>query len=185
MLQCAMSEAAGSRLVWIDMEMSGLDPRKCGILEIACIVTTNDLELVAEGPNIIVHQSDDVLGAMDKWCTDQHGKSGLTAAVRASSVNTARAQHMTLAFVREHCNKGSSPLCGNSIWQDRRFLCEHMPELEAFFHYRCVDVSSIKELCRRWYPGIELPKKADAHRALDDIRESIAELRFYRQRLFR
>lgn len=172
-------------LVWMDLEMSGLDPDRCVILEIATIVTDAELEVIAEGPDIVVHQDDAVLEAMDEWCTQHHGASGLTAQVRASKVSQAQAEAQTLAFVAAHTTPRGSPLCGNTIWQDRRFLIQHMPQLEAHLHYRLIDVSTIKELARRWYPGLEPPRKSDRHRALDDIRESIAELRFYREQIFR
>lgn len=173
-----------SPLVWIDMEMSGLDPSSCHILEIATLITDGDLNVIAEGPELVVHQPDHVLDAMDTWCTEHHGNSGLTAAVKASTVSVEDAQAQTLTFLREHTNKGASPLCGNSVWQDRRFIIQYMSELDRFLHYRLVDVSSIKELSRRWYPGNVPPPKRESHRALDDIRESIEELRFYRERLF-
>lgn len=171
-------------LVWIDLEMSGLDPETCHILEIASIVTNADLEIVAEGPDLVVHQPDAVLEAMDEWCQRHHGESGLTDAVRASRVSLLEAERETLAFLRQFTEPGSSPLCGNSVWQDRRFLTRYMPQLDGFLHYRLVDVSTIKELARRWYPGVKAPPKAQQHRALDDIRESIAELEFYRAQLF-
>ena len=173
-----------SPLVWIDLEMSGLDPHRHAILEIALILTDAELAIVAEGPDIVVHQEDGVLAAMDEWCTTHHGKSGLTAAVRASTVSLQEAERRCLEFLEAHTKPGTSPLCGNSVWQDRRFLVEHMPDLERFLNYRIVDVSTIKELVKRWYPDLQPPKKSDAHRALDDIRESIAELRFYREHLF-
>jgi oligoribonuclease len=172
-------------LVWIDMEMSGLDPRSCRILEIATIVTDAELRVLAEGPDLVVHQPVAVLEAMDVWCTEHHGASGLTAAVQASTVSEAEAERLTLEFLAEHTRPGTSPLCGNSVWQDRRFIVEWMPALDAFLHYRLVDVSTIKELARRWYPEAGAPAKKEAHRALDDIRESIEELRWYRQRVFR
>jgi oligoribonuclease len=153
--------------------MSGLDPDACKILEIATLVTDADLELVAEGPDIVVHQPDAVLDAMDEWCTTHHGESGLTAAVKASTTSLANAE------------AGVSPLCGNSIWQDRRFISRYMPDLDAFLHYRMIDVSTVKELTRRWYPDAKAPPKGQSHRALDDIRESIAELKFYRENVFR
>lgn len=165
--------------------MSGLDPDRCAILEIATIVTDADLVVIAEGPDLVVHQDDAVLAAMDEWCTKHHGDSGLTAQVKASTVSLAEAERLTLEFVAAHTVARASPLCGNTIWQDRRFLLKHMPQLEAHLHYRLVDVSTIKELARRWYPDVKAPGKSDAHRALDDIRESIAELRFYRETLFR
>jgi oligoribonuclease len=169
----------------MDLEMSGLDPDRCAILEIATLVTDAELEVLAEGPDIVVHQSDEVLAAMDEWCTKHHGESGLTAQVQASSVSLAEAERLTLEFVAAHCPAKQSPLCGNTIWQDRRFLVGHMPQLEAHLHYRLVDVSTIKELVKRWYPDLKAPGKAESHRALDDIRESIAELRFYREHVFR
>lgn len=172
-------------LVWMDLEMSGLDPDRCAILEIATIVTDAELEVIAEGPDLVIHHDDGVLDAMDEWCTSHHGASGLTAAVRASTISLAEAETRTLEFVAAHCGAKASPLCGNTIWQDRRFLVRHMPTLDAHLHYRLVDVSTIKELVRRWYPQLRAPGKSDAHRALDDIRESIAELRFYREHVFR
>lgn len=165
--------------------MSGLNPDVCKILEIATLVTDADLDIVAEGPDIVVHQPDAVLEAMDEWCTTHHGESGLTAAVQASKTSIAEAEAQTLAFLEPLCEAGASPLCGNSIWQDRRFISRYMPKLDAFLHYRMIDVSTIKELSRRWYPGTKAPPKGQSHRALDDIRESIAELKFYRESLFR
>jgi oligoribonuclease len=173
-------------LVWMDMEMSGLDPDRNVILEIATLITDAGLEVVAEGPVLAVHQPDAVLDAMDDWNREHHGASGLTARVRASQVSVADAEGQTLAFVRQHCTDRSSPLCGNSIHQDRRFLARYMPTLDGALHYRNIDVSTVKELVRRWYPnGPPPPEKRHAHLALDDIRESITELRFYRQHVFR
>jgi oligoribonuclease len=173
-------------LVWMDMEMSGLDPDRNVILEIATLITDAGLEVIAEGPLIAVHQPDTVLVAMDDWNREHHGASGLTARVRASQVSVADAEAQTLAFVRQHCTDRSSPLCGNSIHQDRRFLARYMPTLDGALHYRNIDVSTVKELVRRWYPnGPPPPEKRHAHLALDDIRESITELRFYRQHVFR
>lgn len=172
-------------LVWIDLEMSGLDPDTCEILEIATLVTDGQLELLAEGPDIVIHQPDPVLDRMDAWCTRQHGQSGLTAQVRASTTSLAEAEARTLEFLRAHCSPGKSPLCGNSIGHDRRFLLRYMPQVSSFLHYRMVDVSSIKELTRRWYPSLSAPRKGETHRALDDIRESIQELRHYRKHIFR
>lgn len=165
--------------------MSGLDPDACAILEIATIVTDAELNIIAEGPDLVVHQSEEVLAAMDEWCTKHHGDSGLTAQVQASRIDLAGAERLTLEFIAEHTGPRASPLCGNTIWQDRRFLLRHMPQLEAHLHYRLVDVSTIKELVRRWYPDLKAPTKAESHRALDDIRESIAELKFYREHVFR
>ncbi len=165
--------------------MSGLDPDHCTILEIATIITDAELRIIAEGPDLVIHHDDAVLDAMDEWCTKHHGASGLTAAVKASTLSLADAEAQTLAFVAEHCAPRSSPLCGNTIWQDRRFLVRYMPSLDAHLHYRLVDVSTIKELSRRWYPDVKAPPKSESHRALDDIRESIAELAFYRASVFR
>lgn len=164
--------------------MSGLDPDTCQILEIATIVTDDALQVVAEGPDIVIHQPDEVLDAMDEWCTKHHGESGLTDAVKASSIPLAEAEKQTLAFLEKHTKAGASPLCGNSVWQDRRFIARYMPALDAYLHYRLVDVSTLKELARRWNPGVKAPLKSEAHRALDDIRESIGELQFYREHLF-
>ena len=172
-------------LVWIDLEMSGLDPDTCEILEIATLVTDGQLELLAEGPDIVIHQPDPVLDRMDAWCTRQHGHSGLTAQVRASTTSLAEAEARTLEFLRAHCSPGKSPLCGNSIGHDRRFIVRYMPALAEFLHYRSVDVSSVKELARRWYPDLPTHPKGETHRALDDIREAINELRHYRKHIFR
>ncbi|WP_166254224.1 oligoribonuclease [Marinobacter salicampi] len=178
--------AVTDRLVWIDLEMTGLDPEKERIIEMATLVTDSDLNLIAEGPVIAVKQADDLLEAMDEWCTRTHGETGLTQRVRESRTSEAEAEQQTLAFLREHMGPGQSPLCGNSIGQDRRFLVKYMPELEAFFHYRNLDVSTIKELARRWRPDVlEGVKKKGTHLALDDIRDSIDELRHYREHFFR
>ena len=174
-----------SPLVWIDMEMTGLDPETCTILELASVVTTSDLEVIATGPNLVVHHDDDVLANMSAWCKKQHGESGLTEAVRASPVSLAEAEQQTLAFLREHAPDAQCPLCGNSIDLDHRFIKRHMPELAAFLLDRVIDVTAIKELARRWYPQTKPPAKKDSHRALDDILESIEELRFYRKNLMR
>lgn len=171
-------------LVWLDMEMSGLDPATCRPLEIATIVTNANLDIVAEGPSLIIHQPDDVLDAMDAWNTEHHGSSGLTAAVKASTISETEAETLTIAFLAEHLDAKVSPLCGNTISQDRRFLRRYMPALDEFFHYRSVDISTIKELVRRWY-GVSSPPKQTSHRALDDIRESIEELRWYKKTVFR
>ena len=183
-----MSEPERKRpapLVWIDMEMSGLDPERCEILEIATIVTDGDLQVLEEGPDLVVHQPDAVLEAMDRWCTEHHGASGLSDAVRRSTISVEQAESQTLEFLERHCASGESPLCGNSVGQDRKFIARYMPRLDAFLHYRIVDVSSIKELARRWYPELPSPTKKESHRALDDIVESIAELRYYRAHIFR
>jgi oligoribonuclease len=176
---------ASAPLVWMDLEMSGLDPASCRILEIATLITDADLEVIAEGPDLVVHQPDAVLEAMDDWNTRHHGESGLTGQVRASTISPEEAERRTLEFVRAHCAPRSSPLCGNSVGQDRQFLARYMADLEAFLHYRNVDVSTIKELCRRWYPEARPPEKRKTHRAMEDILESIEELRFYRTSIFR
>jgi oligoribonuclease len=175
-------------LVWMDLEMTGLDPAKDVIVEIATIVTDDELEIVAEGPDLVVHQPPEALAGMDPVVVDMHTSSGLLAAIAASTVNLEEAGAATLAFIREPVPEaGTVPLCGNSIGTDRRFLAIHLPEIEAHLHYRSVDVSTIKELTRRWYPGAldGVPRKATAHRALDDIRESIEELRWYRANVFK
>ncbi|HYN76335.1 MAG TPA: oligoribonuclease [Lamprocystis sp. (in: g-proteobacteria)] len=173
-------------LIWLDLEMTGLDPFTNLILEVATVVTDQDLTIVAEGPVIAVHQSEQVLAGLDAWNLEHHGASGLLERVRASAVDEAGAQAQTLAFLAEHCPAGASPLCGNSICQDRRFLARCMPRLEAFFHYRNLDVSTVKILALRWAPTVaDSFKKSGKHQALDDIRESIAELRHYRQHLLR
>jgi oligoribonuclease len=179
-----MSAEADQPLVWIDLEMSGLDPDQDVILEIATIVTDGDLDLVAEGPNLVVHQPDSALEAMNEWNTRHHGESGLTERVRNSEIETREAERRTVEFLEAHVASDTAPLCGNSVYQDRRFLYRYMSDLEEFLHYRNVDVSSIKELVERWYDRVEAPEKETRHRALDDIRESIQELRFYRDRVF-
>ena len=166
------------------MEMSGLDPESCVPLEIASLVTDGELRILAEGPNLVIHQPDSVLDAMDAWNTEHHTASGLVAAVKASTTSCAEAEGMTLAFLEAWVQAGASPLCGNSIAQDRRFLRRYMPKIDGFLHYRLVDISTIKELVRRWY-GIIPPAKKTAHRALDDIIESVDELRWYRETVFR
>ena len=174
-------------LAWIDLEMTGLDPHRHTIVEVACLLTDDELELVAEGPDVVVHVDDATLDAMDEVVRAMHAKSGLTEAIRASRVSLAAAGEEVLAFLRSHVSEpGSVPLCGNSIGTDRRFLAEQLPELDEFFHYRSVDVSTVKELCRRWYPDAlaGAPHKKGGHRALDDIRESVEELRYYRRAIF-
>jgi len=173
-------------LVWIDLEMTGLEPQTDRVIEIATIVTDSQLNILAEGPVIAIHQNDAVLDAMDEWNTRQHGGSGLTQRVRESSVDEAQATAQTIAFLSEYVPPRGSPMCGNSICQDRRFLARWMPELEAFFHYRNLDVSTLKELARRWRPEImDGFKKSGSHLAMDDIRESIQELQYYRAQLFK
>ena len=173
-------------LIWIDLEMTGLKPDSDLIIEIATIVTDKHLEVLAEGPVLAVHQSEAVLAAMDDWNRNQHGRSGLSARVLASTMDAAAAEHETLEFLESWAEPGRSPMCGNSICQDRRFLARHMPALERYFHYRNLDVSTLKELAQRWAPPIAQGfQKASAHLALDDVRESIRELRYYRERFLR
>ncbi len=179
-----MSDEKGlaDNLIWVDLEMTGLEPDQDVVIEIATIVTDKDLNILAEGPVLAIHQSDEVLANMNQWCVEQHGKSGLTERVRQSDIDEETASQLTLDFLREWVPEGKSPMCGNSICQDRRFMVKHMPSLEAYFHYRHLDVSTLKELAVRWKPQIlkNFAKKA-THLALDDIRESIAECAFYRQ----
>jgi oligoribonuclease len=173
-------------LIWIDLEMTGLKPDTDFIIEIATIVTDKHLRVLAEGPVIAVRQRPEVLEAMDDWNRRQHGGSGLTARVLASRIDTAGAERETLAFLETWAEKGRSPMCGNSICQDRRFLARSMPTLERFFHYRNLDVSTLKELAQRWAPHIaQAFQKSSTHLAMDDVRESIRELEFYRERLLR
>ena len=174
------------RLVWIDMEMTGLDPEKERIIELAAVVTEPDLTLVAEGPVLVVHQPDSLLDAMDKWNQSTHGRSGLIDKVKASTLNEAQAEERMLEFLAQHVPAGKSPMCGNTIGQDRRFMVRYMPRLEAFFHYRNLDVSTLKELALRWKPEVyrSFVKQA-RHEALADIYESIAELKHYREHFIR
>ena len=173
-----------SNLIWIDLEMTGLDLDSNVILEIAVVVTGGNLEIVAEGPSIAIHYPERVLSRMEVWSGLQHRKSGLLDRARKSPYTCAQAEKEVLAFLSRHCREGKSPLCGNTIWQDRRFLIKYMPTLEGFCHYRNIDVSTIKELVRRWYPDLTPYRKKKAHLALSDIRESINELRYYRDTVF-
>jgi oligoribonuclease len=169
-------------LIWIDLEMTGLNPDTDLIIEIATIVTDKDLNILAQGPVIAVHQSDEALAAMDNWNQHHHGQSGLIDRVKASTIDDAEAERLTLEFLKQWLPVKTSPICGNSIGQDRRFLVRYMPELEAYFHYRNLDVSTLKELVARWAPALkEGFKKETKHQALDDIIESIEELRYYRE----
>ena len=171
-----------NNLVWLDMEMTGLDPDGDRIIEMAMVVTNSELELVAESPSWAVHQTDAALDAMDEWNRKTHGRSGLIDRVRASTLVEADVELVALEFLSRYSAKGHSPMCGNSIGQDRRFMARHMPSLEAFFHYRNLDVSTLKELCRRWQPEIYKGfKKKGRHTALADIHESIDELKYYRE----
>lgn len=172
-------------LIWIDLEMTGLDTFNDTIIEIATIVTDSDLNILAEGPVFAIHTTDVVLNAMDDWNKNQHGQSGLIDRIRRSEVTLAQAEQETLAFLSKYVEAGRSPMCGNSICQDRRFLARQMPDLEKFFHYRNLDVSSIKELCFRWRPDVlDSFEKKNTHLALDDVRDSIRELRHYREHFF-
>jgi oligoribonuclease len=175
-----------SHLVWIDLEMTGLDPDSDLIIEIATIVTDKNLNILAQGPVLAVHQSDAALAAMDDWNQHHHGQSGLIKRVKASTIDDAEAEQQTLEFIKKWVPEKTSPLCGNSIGQDRRFLYRYMPALEAYFHYRNIDVSTLKELAARWAPHVRDGfKKESSHQALDDIIESIEELRYYREHFIR
>jgi oligoribonuclease len=171
-----------TRLIWIDMEMSGLDPDKDRVLEVAIVITDQDLNALAEAPVLVVHQSDEVLGAMDEWNTSTHAKSGLVERVKASTLTEREVDERMVAFLADYVPPGVSPMCGNSVHQDRRFMARHLPQLEAYFLYRNLDVSTLKELARRWKPQIMTGlTKHGKHEALADIHESIDELRYYRE----
>ena len=175
-------------LVWLDLEMTGLEPERHAIVEIATLITDDDLAIVAEGPDLVVHQPAEVLAGMDEFVRVMHTKSGLLPKIQASTTTLEEAGAATLEFVKQHVPDARTvPLCGNSIGTDRRFLAKYLPELEDHLHYRSVDVSTIKELVRRWYPGVlkGRPEKEGRHRALDDIRESVEELRYYREQVFK
>jgi len=172
-------------LIWVDLEMTGLDPETHQIIEIATIVTDAQLNILAEGPVLAIHQPEAELAKMDDWCTNTHTNSGLVERIRQSTIDEEEAVRQTIAFLEKWVPKGASPICGNSIGQDRRFLYKHMPELEQYFHYRYLDVSTIKELTRRWQPELLTGfTKKGSHLALDDIRDSITELRYYREHIF-
>ena len=176
-------------LIWMDLEMTGLDESRHVIVEIATLVTDDDLNIIAEGPNLVIHQPDEVMAEMDDFVTNMHTVSGLLEKIKTSTISEADAMQQTLDFIKEHSPEPNKiPLCGNSIRTDRTFLAKYMPEIENWLHYRCVDVSTIKELVKRWNPGLEhaRPKSEGiTHRAMDDIRDSVAELKFYRDKVFR
>ncbi|TAK90259.1 MAG: oligoribonuclease [Burkholderiaceae bacterium] len=171
-----------NHLIWVDMEMTGLVPETDRIIEVAVVVTNSQLEVVAQGPVLVVHQTDEVLDGMDNWNKATHGRSGLIDKVKASTLTEAQAEEQLIAFLRTCVPPKKSPMCGNSICQDRRFMARYMPALEAYFHYRNLDVSTVKELCKRWRPDLVKGfEKRSAHTALADIEESIDELKYYRQ----
>ena len=173
-----------TNLIWIDLEMTGLDPETHVIVEIASIVTDGQLNIVDHGPDIAINHPEHILSSMEEWSREHHQASGLLDRVKASSRDCRRAEEETLDFVSRYCEKGKSPLCGNSVWQDRRFLIKYMPLLEAFLHYRNIDVSSVKELVKNWYPALPRLEKQKAHLAMSDIEESIKELKYYREKVF-
>ncbi|AEI34981.1 oligoribonuclease [Francisella salina] len=169
-------------LIWIDLEMTGLDVDSCAIIEIATIITDKDLNIIAEAEPIAIHQSDEILNTMNEWCIKVHGETGLTQRVKDSKTSLKEAERKTLDFIKQYVPYQSSPLCGNSIWQDRRFLAKYMPDIDDYCHYRMLDVTSLKLLNEYWGDGESFYKKS-THQALDDIRDSISELKFYRQKL--
>ncbi|XP_004585145.1 oligoribonuclease, mitochondrial [Ochotona princeps] len=183
----AAGESMAQRMVWVDLEMTGLDIEKDQIIEMACLITDSDLNILAEGPNLIIKQPDELLDSMSDWCKEHHGKSGLTKAVKESTITLQQAEYEFLSFVRQQTPPGLCPLAGNSVHADKKFLDKYMPQFMKHLHYRIIDVSTVKELCRRWYPEEYefAPKKAASHRALDDISESIKELQFYRNNIFK
>ncbi|XP_063799564.1 oligoribonuclease, mitochondrial [Pseudophryne corroboree] len=183
----SMADSMEQRMVWVDLEMTGLDIRKDQIIEMACLITDSDLRILAEGPNLIIKQPDELLDGMSEWCKEHHGQSGLTQAVRDSKISLLQAEYEFLSFIRQHTPPGLCPLAGNSVHVDKVFLKKYMPQFMRHLHYRIIDVSTVKELCRRWFP-VEYeraPRKASSHRALDDISESIKELQFYRENIFK
>ncbi|MCP3679511.1 MAG: oligoribonuclease [Gammaproteobacteria bacterium] len=182
-----MNEERQNRLIWLDLEMTGLDFDNERIIEIAIIITDRRLDIVAESQSLTIKQSDELLAAMDNWNTKQHTKSGLVERVKASTISEAIAENRMLDFISQHVDKGVSPMCGNSICTDRRFLYKYMPKLEEYFHYRHIDISTIKELGRRWYgeEAVKGFKKRNRHLALEDIKDSIEELKYYRRELFK
>jgi oligoribonuclease len=187
MAQEAPPQISEKYIVWIDLEMTGLDLATDVILEIATIITDNNLAIIARGPSLVIHQPDAVLENMNSWCKEHHGKSGLTEAVKQSKMSLQEAEAQTLEFIKSYCKQATAPLAGNSVYQDRAFLVRYMPTLIDYLHYRIIDVSTVKELARRWYPNDPLVnfKKQETHRALTDIEESIKELDHYRQNFFK
>lgn len=181
-----MMSSPQQRMVWLDLEMTGLDINRDQIIEIACIVTDHNLNVIAEGPNLIINVADELLEGMGDWCKQHHGSSGLTKAVRESKIRVEDAEQAVLKFVQKYTPPEGCPIAGNSVHVDKRFIDKYMPRLSSHLHYRIVDVSTVKELCRRWYPRAykNVPKKAEAHRALDDIKESIKEMQYYRKTIF-
>lgn len=175
-----------SNIVWMDLEMTGLDVQKDKILEVSCLITDKNLEIIAESPTLVIHQPEQVLSSMNEWCVKHHGDSGLIKACMNSTVSTEKAEDVLLNFLKNNIPEKSCPLAGNSIYMDRMFLMSYMPRLNDYLHYRIIDVSSIKELCRRWNPRVyrNQPKKLLAHRTLDDIKDTIEELKFYKKNLF-
>ena len=178
-------EPAADNLVWIDLEMTGLEPERCFIMEIGTLITNSQLELVAEGPDFVVHNDEAQLASLSEWCKDHFGRTGFIEKVKESRTSAREAELQTLAFIKQHVLPGTAPLFGNSVHNDRAFLYQHMRELHDFLHYRNIDVSTVKEVVERWYPGkASPPPKADLHRAMTDIRESVLELRYYREHFF-
>ena len=180
----AVMGADSQRMVWIDLEMTGLDVSKESIIEIATVITDSELNILARGPNLAISVSDELLEGMDDWNTTHHNKSGLVDRIRTDGVSLADAEQSTLEFLRAWVEPNSAPLCGNSVWNDRRFLDKEMPLVADYIHYRMVDVSTVKELARRWYPKVKRYRKKSSHLALDDILESIEELRYFRNEIF-
>lgn len=184
-MQMKIEKDVNKYLIWIDLEMTGLDPERHVIIEIATVITDDQLDIIAQGPEIAINYSENILSSIDEWSHKQHQSSGLLDRVKTSSFNCRKAEQETLYFLSRYCNEGQCPLCGNSVWQDRRFLIKQMHRLEAFLHYRNIDVSSLKELARRWYPSLPPFQKRKTHLALEDIKESVEELKYYRLKLFK